>query len=41
VWAPRVLSFAPSPLAGSLFGLFLLGTIAYAWIANVVLAKYQ
>jgi hypothetical protein len=36
-----VLSFAREPLAGTLFGMFLLGTILYAWVATVILMKQQ
>jgi tetratricopeptide (TPR) repeat protein len=34
-----VLSFTPMPLAIVLFGVFLAGTILYAWVANFVLLK--
>ena len=36
-----VLSFARVPLGGTLFGIFLLGTILYTWIATVILMKQQ
>ena len=35
------LSFTQTSAGGLLFGLFLLGTFVYAWVANFLLIKYQ